>query len=253
MNGMIMKDDVRYDHLEKFLIRYGHSFDVAKTPDFIIFPFKDATDYGDDFFAGLKKGTPIFSGIRKSELAAKCEKYGLAYYPMIEEPSVAIRNAVPTSEGVIAYLISNRNATVFGSRILVIGYGTCGRDLCKRLKALGAQVFALVRSGEREADAHTDGVVPVYMQGLFESTAFDVIVNTVPAQILSHDTLRQTAGALLIDIASGPFGFDVEFAKTLNEKSAALLGIPGKFASKTAGEILGEYVNFVLGCGRDET
>ncbi|MCL2577964.1 MAG: hypothetical protein FWE27_07940 [Defluviitaleaceae bacterium] len=253
MNGMIIKDDARYDYCENFLKNCGHTFNAAKNLNFVIFPFKgevDLSKYDDSFFAELKKGTPIFSGVLNMALAYKCEKYGLEYHAMIEKRGVAIKNAVPTSEGVLTYLIANRNETIAGSRVLVVGYGICGSDLCKRLKALGADVYSLVRNREKESSAYTDGITPLYLPGIFEKTSFDIIINTVPERVLSNKMLSKTNGAILIDIASSPYGFDIGYAKKLNEKSAILPGLPGKFAAKTAGEILGEYINYILSGGQ---
>lgn len=251
MVGIIEKDDARYDFCENYLIGRGYKF--CKSPlaptDFIIFPFKSEIDesvYNDKFFSALRKRTPVFSGIKNGYVSEKCEKYGLEYHVMMDDTAVAIKNAVPTSEGVIAYLITNRTETLATSHVLVIGYGICGRDLCKRLKAMGAEVSALVRNREKESLARTDNVTPVYLDDFFNQPIYDVIINTVPTCILTNEKLDKTEGAVLIDIASKPYGFDINYAKKLNGKSALLLGIPGKHAAKTAGEILGEYINFIL-------
>ena len=249
MKGIIIKDDARYSYCEKYLKNRGHTFCGTDSTEFVIFPFvKDVEPsiYDDAFFADLRRGTPVFSGVRNEYIAAQCEKHGHNYHAIIDDRAVATRNAVPTSEGVIAYMIANRNETIVGSRVLVIGYGICGRDLCKRLKGLGADVYALVRNREKAAGAQTDGIAPVFAERLFEAATFDVVINTVPERVLSNEELDKTSGALLIDIASSPYGFDMEYAKKLNSKSALLPGIPGKFAAKTAGEILGEYINSIL-------
>lgn len=258
MQGIILKDDARYHHTENYLTNCGHTFcTVNTTPeslDFVVFPFMGNIDYSvfnDFFFASLTSDTLIFSGVRNAYIAGKCKEYGLAYHVLTDERAVAIKNAVPTSEGVIAYLITNRINTVSNSRVLIIGYGVCGRDLSKRLKALGADVYALVRSREKESAAYTDSISPIYMGKLFEGPTFDIIINTVPELVLTNDMLDKTQGAMLIDIASKPYGFDMEYAKKINSKSALLPGIPGKYAVQTAGEILGEYINHVL-CRRGQ-
>jgi dipicolinate synthase subunit A len=242
MNGAIIKDDARYDHCENYLKKRGYTFSPNEKINFVIFPFLGAVDiskYDDGFFSGLEKGTPVFSGVSNKTLVLICEKYELDYHAMIENKGVAIKNAVPTSEGVLAYLIANRNETVANSRVLVIGYGICGSDLCRRL----------VRNREKESSAYTDGITPLYLPDIFENKTFDIIINTVPERVLSNKMLSQTNGAILIDIASSPYGFDIAHAKKLNEKSAVLPGLPGKFAAKTAGEILGDYVNYILSGG----
>lgn len=253
LQGIILKDDKRYDYTEDYLKRLGYIFcQIEASPenlDFVIFPFMRDIDhniYNEQFFAALKKDIFIFSGIKNEYLADKCAKHGLVYSVLMEDRAVTIKNAIPTSEGVISYLITNRLDTLANSCVLIIGYGTCGRDLSKKIRALGADVYALVRNREKEALAHADFVTPIYLDKLFHEKAFDIIINTVPGLVLTNEMLDKTENALLIDIASKPYGFDMEYAKKINKKSSLLSGIPGKYALRTAGEILGEYINDVM-------
>jgi dipicolinate synthase subunit A len=252
MTGTILKDDARYDHTEAFLRRAGYFFREAEASprelNFVIFPFKDKVDeniFGDEYFSAFEKNAKFFSGVRNNFVAQKCEKYGLEYFAMMEDAGTTIKNAVPTSEGVIAYVVCNMPRTIAGARILVVGYGVCGRDLATRLGALGANVCALVRNREKKCIAQADSVTPIFL-GETALENFDAIINTVPAQILSNEMISRAGNALMIDIASAPYGFDMEFAKKQNNRSAILAAIPGKHAVQTAGEILGEYVDFIL-------
>jgi dipicolinate synthase subunit A len=165
---------------------------------------------------------------------------------MMEDKAVLTKNAVPTSEGVLAYLINAGIKTIAKSRVLIIGYGLCGSDLAARLRRLDACVFTLVRNKEKEAAALKDGITPVYFKDFCGALPFDIIINTVPATIFGEEFYEQTAGAILVDIASKPHGFDMPLAKKFNEKSATISGIPGKYAKKTAGIILGEFVKAIL-------
>ena len=258
MRGTIIKDDNRYGYTEEYLKKRGVSFDVYENSDLdiIIFPFKGEPDqsiYKNSYFASLKKEVHIFSGLRNEYLSKKCKEYGLSYYVMLEAPSVQINNAIPTSEGVIEYIITNRTNTIHNSRILIIGYGVCGSDLAKRLKVLGADVYALVRNKEKESLAFSDSITPIYLNELSctgKLRAFDVIVNTVPTRIFTNEMTSLTGDTLLIDIASSPYGFDIELAKKNNEKSAILPAIPSKYAIKTAGEILGAYIFDIVTKGK---
>ncbi len=248
LEGIILKDDARYQYAEDYLKRKNYIFhEPIVSPenlDFIIFPFKENIEsslYDSGYFKKLRPDIQIFSGIRNNYITEQCKANNLNYYVMMEDSGVTVKNAVPTSEGVISYLITNRKNPIFNSRILVVGYGVCGRDLAKRLKALDANVYTLVRNREKEACAFSDFVTPIYLNELMEQS-FDVIINTVPCQIITDEMLRRFGGTLMVDIASKPFGFDIECAKRLNEKSAVLPGIPGKYAVCYAGEILGEYI-----------
>ncbi|MDR2183351.1 MAG: hypothetical protein LBE55_04180 [Clostridiales bacterium] len=252
MLGMILIDDRRYMHTKNYLKARGHIFCEADTPpqnlDFMIFPFAgeiDESAYDNAYFAVIKRDAAIFSGIKNAYLAQKCLEHGLSYHIMMDDGEIAKKNAVPTTEGVIVYLVTNRESTIGGSLVLIIGYGICGGDLARKLKGLDADVYALVRNREREALAEKDGVTPIYLHQLF-SYDFDVIINTVPQTVLTDEMLRRLGNTLLLDIASKPYGFDMALAQSFNEKSALLPGIPGKYAVKTSGEILGQYINEIL-------
>jgi len=252
MLGMILVDDRRYLHTKNYLKGMGHIFCETDTPpqnlDFMIFPFADDIDenlYDTAYFSAAKPDVAIFSGIRKAYLAQMCMEHGLTYHVMMSDSTIAAKNAVPTSEGVIAHLVTNRESTIAASRVLVIGYGICGRDLARRLMAMDADVSTLVRNREKELAARADGVKPIYLHNLFEHS-FDVIVNTVPQTVLTDDMLRRLGDTMLIDIASTPYGFNMALAQSLNERSVLLPGIPGKYAVRTSGEILGCYINDIL-------
>ena len=245
MRGLIIKDDKRYDYTESYLKGKGYMLcdeDVPpKSLQFIIFPFLSAIDcavYDHAYFKELHPGTVVFSGVRNEYLSEICERNDLRYYPMASAKSVQIKNAIPTSEGVIAHLITNRVDTISGSRILVIGYGNCGSDLAKKLTWLGAHVSALVRNKEKEDLARADGVCPLYLDEILDKQNFDVVINTVPGRVLT-DELVDALDSLIIDISSKPYGFDTE-------KATILPGIPGKYAIRTAGHILGEYIETIL-------
>ena len=252
MLGMILIDDRRYAHTKNYLKATGHIFCEADTPsqnlDFMIFPFANGINeklYNHAYFAATKPNVAVFSGIRNEYLSQMCLEYGLTYHVMMDDGEIAKKNAVPTSEGVIKYLVTNRESTIAGSRMLVIGYGICGSDLARKLSALRADVYALVRNREKEILAQNDNVMPIYLHELFAQN-FDVIVNTVPQTVLTDEMVRRLSGTLLVDIASKPYGFDMKLAQDLNEKSALLPGIPGKYAVKTSGEILGQYIDAIL-------
>jgi len=252
VHGVIIKDDPRYEYTESFLQNKGYIFyNLDHKPealDFVIFPFKgniDADMYNGEYFSALKKDAVIFSGLKSAYLES-CAKSGITYHAMMDDHMVKVKNAVPTSEGVIAYLAQNMGRTIAGSRILTIGYGLCGQDLSLRLRALGAKAYALVRNAEKETMAKADFITPIYLNELCRLN-FDAIVNTVPGCVLANEMLDTIGGrTLLIDIASKPYGFDIAHAKKLNSKSALLPGIPGKYATATAGEILGEYIHLKL-------
>ena len=76
---------------------------------------------------------------------------------------------------------------------------------------------------------------------------FKVIFNTVPDMVLTKERLMLAdRNVLIIDLASEPCGTDFNAAEELGITAKKALGLPGKFAPKTAGEILKETVLNIL-------
>lgn len=249
MLGYMFKDDKRFHYAEEYLQDQGYTFaqdlSAPENLDFIVFPFfgkVDTTEYDSLFFSRLKKEAVLFSGVFNEYVAGQCQAGGWPYYPIMNDEAVKAKNAIPTSEGVIAHLIYNRNKTIFGSSILIAGYGIVGSNLAEKLQALGAKVYALVRSSVKESYAYRQGIIPVYLQDIGK-LQFDVVVNTIPAAVFDKSMLDQLKGAMMVEIASPPYGFSMEYARTLNPDSVLLPGIPGKLAVKSAGRILGQYID----------
>ena len=69
-----------------------------------------------------------------------------------------------------------------------------------------------------------------------------VIFNTVPAPIIRRDTLTAARNCLIIDLASKPGGVDISAAKDIGTRVIWALGLPGKVAPVTAGNIIKETI-----------
>ena len=68
---------------------------------------------------------------------------------------------------------------------------------------------------------------------------YELIVNTAPAQIIGKSVLeRIRPGALLMDTASAPYGFNLDEAKEKRIRAWRENGIPGRYCPKTAAERL---------------
>lgn len=157
-----------------------------------------------------------------------------------DDPELALLNAVPTAEGAIQKAMELSEITLHAGTALVIGYGRCGSVLAGKLKALNAQVTAVIRRREKEAEALACGIDAVYTASMSDAVSgSDYIFNTVPSMILDSGMLEKVKQeSVIIDLASAPGGTDFKAAEELGLKALLLPGIPGKAAPRTAGEIL---------------
>lgn len=150
-----------------------------------------------------------------------------------------VRNAVPTAEGAIQLALAETDRTLCGARCLVAGYGQIGHVLARLLDAFGASVTVSARKSADLADIEMHGWRAVETARIKESGTYDIIFNTIPAPVLDHDTLIHCApDALIIELASAPYGVDFNEAKRLNIPVIPAPGLPGKTAPRTAGAII---------------
>lgn len=180
----------------------------------------------------------VLAGVLPEDLIAWYHEKGVRFEGYMEQEHYQIANAAVTAEGAVAVAIDALERTVFGSNILVVGYGRIGKFLVEKLRALGANVTVSARKPEHRAEIEARGMKCVttskYESGLGE---YDVIFNTVPAVVFSEQQMKMVLkNCLLIELASGKGGFPEQCAVIRAQ------GLPGKTAPKTAGEILGKTV-----------
>lgn len=166
-------------------------------------------------------------------------------YSLKEE--FAVLNSVPTAEGALACAMEKFEGTIWGSRIMVIGFGRIGKTLSRLAVSMGAAVTVSARNGGDRAAAKALGYEACDTNALRELRGFDIIFNTVPALILDEKLLSRTDGrSIVIDLASLPGGVDFEAAKELGIDAIRALALPGKYAPKTAAEIIKSVVLDIL-------
>ncbi|MBQ3561317.1 MAG: hypothetical protein IJA06_05855, partial [Oscillospiraceae bacterium] len=121
-------------------------------------------------------------------------------------------------------------------------------------KALDAKVTVAARRCSDLAWIRSEGMEPLEFRLIDEEIGrFKAVFNTVPAPVLGREQLMlMDKSAMVIDLASEPGGTDFEAAKELGITAEKALGLPGKFAPKTAGEIVKDTVLNIIAERRNE-
>ncbi|MDD5994109.1 MAG: NAD(P)-dependent oxidoreductase, partial [Clostridiales bacterium] len=134
--------------------------------------------------------------------------------------------------------------SIQGSRCLVAGYGTCGAVLAHKLGQWKAQVTVMERKKKKRDIARSYGFDAVsFDDDKNHMGNYDVIFNTVPAHVLTEKLLKKVKQEVtIIDIASRPGGVDFEFCQKRGIHAKLCLGLPGKYAPKSAAGILMEVI-----------
>ena len=155
------------------------------------------------------------------------------FFDLTSLETFKLRNAIPTSEGVLSEMIVQSNISIYKSRVFLLGFGNCGKRLSKILSNMGAQVEIYTEDEFEQKKAKIYGFetkteVP-------DLGSYDFIVNTIPKKIIKQFNPKYN---LMIDITDA-YNF-------LSEKFIKMRGIPGKYSPKTSGIVIGELVNEVL-------
>lgn len=148
-------------------------------------------------------------------------------------------NAKLTAEGAIARTMQ-RGSALLGATVLITGFGRIAQELALRLIAMEAFVIVCARNEMQMRRAHEIGAHPVPLEEICAACAqADVVLNTVPARILQEQALAaMKQDALLMELASAPYGFDRELAERLGVEVLVEAGLPGRYAPMDAGTAL---------------
>ncbi|MGI5963925.1 MAG: dipicolinate synthase subunit DpsA [Lawsonibacter sp.] len=205
--------------------------DLLNTP---LFPSECSIS---SLLAQLSPSQFLCGGRVDAKTRSLADSYGLSLYDYFAREELAVANAVPTAEGAVQLAMEHLSITLHGARILVIGFGRVGRLTAQRMAALGAKVCVAARKYEQLAWAQAMGFGAHHLNQLTGwLCGYDLIVNTVPAPVLSRTELEDLKpDCLILDLASAPGGVDQSAAKELGLTSIWALSLPGKVAPATAG------------------
>ena len=196
-----------------------------------------------------KPGAFALGGRLSAQAVEIARQAGVELADYFARPELAVYNAIPTAEGCIGILLQQRTRTLWGAEVLVLGFGPVGQALGVRLAALGAQVTAAARRPAQRALAESFGLrsVPIDRLGQI-APAFDTVVNTVPAPVLSEAVLaRLRPQSFIVDLASRPGGTDFDAARRLGHRTIHALSLPAACAPETAGEAVAQTVCDMIG------
>lgn len=193
----------------------------------------------------------IYSGISNEYLDHAVKNARRKLVRLFERDDVAIYNSIPTVEGTIMMVIKNTERTIHSSETVVLGFGRTGMSVARAFASLGAKVRVGTIHSDQIARITEMGLTPFHLNELEqEVTNCDVIINTIPAQVLNARVIsKMPTNALVVDLASKPGGTDFRYAERRGIKALLAPGLPGIVAPKTAGKIIANVLFQLL---RDE-
>lgn len=201
----------------------------------------------------------VFAGAVNGEWKEFLESNGIAYVDFMQLPEVVEGNAVITAEATAAEILLASKKSICQQRILVTGYGCCGKPIASLLRAMGAEVVVAARREEVREEIRQDGFAAVefnvsgshsaswnYTDRLSEELCIqdvvgtiNTIVNTVPSLVITEEIIeKMSKESLIVDIASSPGGMDFMAAEKYGIPAKLALGLPGIYTTSSSAELL---------------
>lgn len=172
------------------------------------------------------------------------QQHKISYFDLMKDENVVQKNAHITAEATVAEILKYSAYSIYGQKIIVCGYGRCGKSVADLLAAMGAKVTILARSAKARQMARGNGHEAVdFSYGPEEVYGARTIVNTVPAQVIREPMIQEMhKDTVIIDIASRPGGVDLVAAERQEIKVVAALGLPGIYTTKSSAKVFADAV-----------
>lgn len=161
----------------------------------------------------------------------KERRWDLQYENLWEDERLLQENAWLTAEAAAAIAARRLGQSMMNRRCAVIGYGRIGRALTEILLNLGAQVRVFSGTQAKRRQIMEAGAEIADLAGLgAEISNQQIIFSTPPANVMDENVLRfADKEALILDLASPPYGVDLEVAQKLGLQAWREPGLPGRY------------------------
>lgn len=197
-----------------------------------------------DLITETNNDKTVIGGAFTDKWTQYLQMHEITYFDLMKEETVAQKNAYITAEATVAEILKYSDYSICGQKIIVCGYGRCGKCVADLLAAIGAKVTVLARSAKARRAARCDGHEAVdFSYGPEEVYGAHTIVNTVPAQVIREPMIQEMhRDTVIIDIASRPGGVDLVAAERREIKVVAALGLPGLYTTKSSAKVFADAI-----------
>lgn len=237
--------DARYGYVAKALQEDGYT--VTQDPseaDVVVLPFQAVAPDGIHVWGTDEVYAEIMAKVPAHALVCGANAPDREVLNYLAEPGMKYFNGICTAEGALTLAMQNSKKTIWNSKCLVLGNGHIGNYLSQILRSMGAHVTQASRSVEGISHAFAYGNKGIHLNEVKDVIAQqDIIFNSIPAMVLGEEELKAIRkDAVLVEIAAGRHGFDLDLAKELEVPFVVGIKLPGNFSPDTAGRAIAESV-----------
>lgn len=190
----------------------------------------------------------IYTGTASERLKAIAKENDRELIILFARDDIAIANSIPTAEATLQIAMEKIDYTIHNSNVLVTGFGRVGITVARLFANTGAEVTVAARNHADFARIKEMRLTPVSISQLTETIPhIDICINTVPHLIITKKVIHaMNENSLIIDLASHPGGTDFSAADGRGIQAIHALGLPGKVAPKTAGDIIAHTITQLI-------
>lgn len=226
--------------------KLGIENNIIAKPDYVFLPipYKNAdgsikTQFSDNklFLSDIVSKYPESAYILGDcDDTAKSIFKDIRYTDLLQNETFLIRNAMLTAQGAVCAYLKSTDSALCDKTCLVIGYGRIAKFLCRILRSCNTDIIATARKDKDLELIWSEGYEAVRTKDVKRVLPeADIIYNTVPYHILGEEEIACIKqGAKYIELASSPYGTDLERAKKMGVDVQLEPGIPGRYFPASA-------------------
>lgn len=247
--GIINTNDKRYDYFvnnlkEEYI--YSKNFKDFLDIDTLILPL-----FGVDSFLFIKDTNinlmdictknqikKIICGKKNEFLERFCCDENIKLVSYLESDYYTWINSRLTAEGLIRKIMNDINDSLLSKKILILGYGYCGKALYKYLREFCPSIDIYARDYHDQKELYCNNI----SLNKLDNFNYDIIINTIDSNIIKkEDLVKFKKDSLIYDISSYPYGFESEILDNKLLNVNIIPKIPTLFMPKEAGKVLYDW------------
>lgn len=183
----------------------------------------------------ISKIKEIYTGEANENLKNLCIRENINLIELLKNDDFVMQNARLTAKACL-YLIHENDTEISDYKILLMGYGNISFYLAKLLKELNCSFEIFTENDIERKFAMLEGYECINKI----KKSYNIIINTIPKNVnLDYNSI---VDARIIDLASKPYGFDIEEIVKRNIRYDILSMAPSKFAAKSAANIIKKII-----------
>lgn len=191
----------------------------------------------DDIMKNLSPGTVLL--LCGPQFPAE-KRWDLQYVNLWADEILLQENAYLTAEGAVAAMMARMDGKLRGTECLIVGYGRIGRALTEILMNLEAKVTVATRGETKFSRIRESGADAVDMRDMGSVISrMQAVFSTPPSMVIGKTLLEKVhKDALIVDLASSPYGVDIDAAKRAGVRAWREPNLPGRYCPLSAARVL---------------